>query len=176
MHVSAAVRRAYPRPYRYQKYRGVNWETRASKWRVQITVDGIRQHVGYYDDEEDAARAFDDAARAFDVPARASDTKRGRGPGRSDAEQQAMREAKRQKRVSPMADSVVGLPDMIARLEQTFQRRGAKTELGERLAKVNDAKSKPPNVTNGILNRLKAGKEPATDEKEVLDEWLAEQQ
>ena len=74
-----------------------------------------------------------------------------------------------------MADGVVDLPDVIARLEQTFLRRGAKSELGEKLAKVNGAKSKPPNVTNGLLNRLKAGKEPSTGEKEVLDEWLAEQ-
>ena len=45
-------------------YRGVSWDKQSGKWRVQITVDGIRQHVGNFDDEEDAARAFDVAARA----------------------------------------------------------------------------------------------------------------
>ena len=38
-------------------YRGVQWDKCTGKWRVQITVDGNRQHVGKFDDEEDAARA-----------------------------------------------------------------------------------------------------------------------
>ena len=45
-------------------YRGVSWDKVTSKWRVRITVNGSRQNVGTFDDDEDAARAFDVAARA----------------------------------------------------------------------------------------------------------------
>jgi hypothetical protein len=29
------------------------------KWQSQIKIDGLRKHIGYFDDEEEAARAYD---------------------------------------------------------------------------------------------------------------------
>jgi Mg-chelatase subunit ChlI len=43
-------------------YLGVSWNKASSSWRVQMTVQGKRKHIGYYASEEDAARAYDRAA------------------------------------------------------------------------------------------------------------------
>jgi hypothetical protein len=43
-------------------FKGVVWYKRHSKWNAQILVDGKRKHLGYYHDEEEAARAYDRAA------------------------------------------------------------------------------------------------------------------
>lgn len=40
------------------KYPGVTWDKRASKWHAQIQVNDKRRHLGYYDDEETAARRY----------------------------------------------------------------------------------------------------------------------
>lgn len=44
------------------KYRGVSWESSRKKWRAQVMKDKRNIHVGRYDSEEDAARAYDEAA------------------------------------------------------------------------------------------------------------------
>ena len=36
------------------KVKGVHFHKRVKKWHAQITIDGIRIHIGYYDDLEDA--------------------------------------------------------------------------------------------------------------------------
>lgn len=43
-------------------YKGVSWETFTQRWRSGINVDGRRIDLGRYDDERDAALAYDRAA------------------------------------------------------------------------------------------------------------------
>ena len=45
------------------RYNGVSsWHQGKRRWRVTIKHEGRNQHVGYFDEEQDAARAFDEAA------------------------------------------------------------------------------------------------------------------
>jgi AP2 domain/HNH endonuclease len=43
-------------------FKGVGWFRRDSKWRAYIVQDAQQIHLGYFDHEEDAARAYDSAA------------------------------------------------------------------------------------------------------------------
>lgn len=51
-------RRIY-RTDKTSQFRGVHWETRKEKWRAMIKDDGKPTHLGYYDLEVDAAKAYD---------------------------------------------------------------------------------------------------------------------
>jgi len=42
---------------------GVHWDKQSGRWKVSIGHDGTDHHTGYFDDEQEAARAFDAAAR-----------------------------------------------------------------------------------------------------------------
>lgn len=44
------------------KFKGVSQNKRLKKWISYITIDGKREHLGYFDLEIKAARAYDDAA------------------------------------------------------------------------------------------------------------------
>jgi len=44
------------------RYKGVSWIARTQKWKAQISVDGKRKILGYFDDESNAARAYDEIA------------------------------------------------------------------------------------------------------------------
>jgi hypothetical protein len=54
------------------RYKGVSWHRRLGRWQAHITTTSQRcQHLGYFSDEETAARAYDTAAReAFGAYAR----------------------------------------------------------------------------------------------------------
>ena len=47
------------------KYKGVSFTSKIKKWRVQIKYNGTTKHLGYFDNEEDAAKAYDEAAREY---------------------------------------------------------------------------------------------------------------
>ena len=50
------------------KYVGVVWNKETNKWKAYITINGKRKHLGYYDNEEDAALAYDDHAGLHGKP------------------------------------------------------------------------------------------------------------
>jgi hypothetical protein len=39
------------------------WERKLGKWQAHLSLGGKTHHLGYYDEESDAARAYDNAAR-----------------------------------------------------------------------------------------------------------------
>lgn len=45
------------------QYKGVSWNKEFKKWRVQITWNRKKTHVGYYSDEAEAAKAYNEAAK-----------------------------------------------------------------------------------------------------------------
>lgn len=45
------------------KYKGVYWFKRDSCWQAQIQVNGVKYHIGYFDDEEEAAKAYETVAK-----------------------------------------------------------------------------------------------------------------
>lgn len=47
------------------KYKGVSWDNKREKWHSYIWFENQRKHLGYFDEEKDAARAYD--AKAFEL-------------------------------------------------------------------------------------------------------------
>ena len=50
------------------KFVGVSWYMRDKKWTAQITIDGKFKHLGYFDDENEAAYKYDEQAALLNKP------------------------------------------------------------------------------------------------------------
>jgi hypothetical protein len=50
---------------KYSKYKGITWRKDTRKWVARITFEKIGIHLGFFENEIDAARAYDDAAKIY---------------------------------------------------------------------------------------------------------------
>mmetsp|Transcript_72215 Transcript_72215/g.145295 ORF Transcript_72215/g.145295 Transcript_72215/m.145295 type:complete len:398 (+) Transcript_72215:89-1282(+) len=49
-------------------YSGVSWHRQSKKWQARISIKGAVKHIGMYEDELEAAIAFDERASLIDAP------------------------------------------------------------------------------------------------------------
>ena len=47
------------------KYKGVNWNLKSNKWTARIATDNGRKFLGYFNNEKDAAIAYNKAAEIY---------------------------------------------------------------------------------------------------------------
>jgi hypothetical protein len=50
-------------PPKSSRFKGVSWHKHSQKWYAYIQAGGKMRGLGYYDDQEDAARAYDTEAK-----------------------------------------------------------------------------------------------------------------
>ena len=46
-----------------KKYKGVKWDKDKQKWQAKIYIESKLKHLGYFDNEKEAAKAHDSAAK-----------------------------------------------------------------------------------------------------------------
>lgn len=51
-----------PRKQKSSRFKGVCWNKGAGKWHAQIRINKRSKHLGHFNNEEDAATAYDEAA------------------------------------------------------------------------------------------------------------------
>ena len=61
------------------RHKGVVWDAASKRWRALVKVRGRRMHLGYFEDEDEAARAYDAAALQHFGPAATTNFKEGDG-------------------------------------------------------------------------------------------------
>ena len=47
--------------------KGYHWNKQANKWKAYIVLDGKYIHLGYYENEEDASKAYQDAKLVYHI-------------------------------------------------------------------------------------------------------------
>ncbi|KPL25465.1 MAG: hypothetical protein AMJ75_01080 [Phycisphaerae bacterium SM1_79] len=49
----------------HSKYKGLTWYKREKRWAVRIMADGNSKFIGYFQNEIEAAKAYDTAAKKY---------------------------------------------------------------------------------------------------------------
>lgn len=47
------------------QYKGVGWHKKSQRWRARIVINGKSVHLGHFQDEREAAKAYADAAHKY---------------------------------------------------------------------------------------------------------------